>query len=215
MIPVIKTPEIVIRMFPALIWRGPEDQKNVFITFDDGPTTEPTSFVLKMLRKYGARATFFCVGDNIKRNPSGFRSVLEDGHCVGNHTFSHLNGWRCRNQEYFENIRMCSDTIRASGYVPKRLIFRPPYGRMKRSQIIRIGKEFRIIMWDILTMDFDPGKNAGHLVDKIIARSSYGSILVFHDSEKAYLGLRYMLEPVLRHFWREGYGFKTIEDFLI
>ncbi len=213
MIRIVKTPPFIIYLLPSMTWRIPEKDKIIYLTFDDGPTKVSTPYVLKLLGKFNAKATFFCVGDNIKKFPSIFESVVDQGHCIGNHTFNHLNGWKSGNDFYLENIKKCQDTIAETGYRSEILLFRPPYGKLKFHQIKKLRKDYKIIMWDILTMDFNPGKYPEQLLNQIIKKTCQGSIVVFHDSEKSLPGTRLLLEPFLNYFVYQGYRFETLAKF--
>ncbi len=211
MIRIVKTPFPFIYLMPSMVWRIPEKENIIYLTFDDGPTRVSTPIILNILSQYKARATFFCVGDNIKKFPSIFRSVVDQGHFIGNHTFNHLNGWKTEKDLYFENIKKCNDAISETGYVTEKLLFRPPYGRLTYAQIKTLSKNYRIIMWDILTMDFNPGKYPDRLLKRILARTGKGSIVVFHDSERAFPTTRLFLESFLHYFTEKGYSFKTLQ----
>ena len=195
-----------------MLWHVPGTGKSLYLTFDDGPTPEATSFVLSVLNSYNAKATFFCVGDNVRKNTELFQRIISHGHNIGNHTFNHLIGWQTDNGEYYRNIDQCTEIIKVSGYQRPVSYFRPPHGKISFSQYKSLCKKFRIVMWDILTMDFAPGKSPDVILKKIIYHTGNGSIIVFHDSEKALLGLKMFLEPFLNFFSREGFQFKMLEE---
>jgi peptidoglycan/xylan/chitin deacetylase (PgdA/CDA1 family) len=207
-----RTPFFLPLLYPKhLEWRVRTSSKDLFLTFDDGPVPGPTEFVLETLQRFGAGATFFCIGDNILKHPDVYQRISSDGHRSGNHTFNHLNGWRTRDEEYVENTARCQQIIDASvtetATVPA--LFRPPYGRIKRTQISSL-KEFRIIMWDVLTRDYDAGLPPERCLRKSIAVTRPGSIIVFHDSYKAERNLRYVLPRYLETFAAKGYSFKVL-----
>lgn len=201
-----KTPEYLKILYPGLLWDNykgqylPTTEKHVFITFDDGPVEGVTDFALKTLASYQAKASFFCVGDNIEKNPGVYRSILNEGHTTGNHTFNHLNGWKTKNNQYIENISECQALIESGktpGPISKTNFFRPPYGKIKRSQIRSIKKNYKIVMWDILAGDFDEDFNAEKCLKKCIKHTKSGSIIIFHDSKKASKNLSYVLPRYL------------------
>jgi peptidoglycan/xylan/chitin deacetylase (PgdA/CDA1 family) len=200
----IKIPGWLQSMMPAYTWRLPTSDKTLFLTFDDGPIPEVTPWVLDTLRAYGARATFFCVGDNVRKHPQIFERLLAEGHAVGNHTFNHLNGWKTPDSVYLDNIEQCEKLV------PGRL-FRPPYGRLKPSQRKKITEHYRIIMWDILSGDFDVKTTPAQCLEQVVNSAGPGSIIVMHDSLKAAPNLRPVLPALLEHFTRLGFSFKSID----
>ena len=171
---------------------GPAEGSTVYLTFDDGPTGPLTEEILSILKQYKARATFFCVGENVKKNPELFRKIQIEGHATGNHTHHHLNGWKTPVKDYLADIK------EAAGYIPSRL-FRPPYGRIKRSQVRAVGLDYRIIMWTALSMDYDPKVSPEECLKISIAGLKPGSILVFHDNQKAAEKVRYALPRFLEY----------------
>jgi len=200
-----KTPDFVQNMFPNLIWKMKnEGEKNIYLTFDDGPVPEITPWVLDQLEKYDAKATFFCVGQNVKKHSALFKSIKQKGHVVGNHTYDHLSGWNSSNMDYFRNVRYCDDLIESK-------LFRPPYGRLKNKQAIYLTRKYKVIMWDVLSGDFDPKLEKEQCLKNVISKSSSGSIIVFHDSLKAKDKLQFVLPKVLKHFSKMGYTFKNLE----
>jgi peptidoglycan/xylan/chitin deacetylase (PgdA/CDA1 family) len=197
----VKTPWLLKKCYPSCIWNGPTDQKKIYLTFDDGPHPEATVFVLDELRKHRAPATFFCIGRNVKENPGIYQRILEEGHSTGNHTHDHLNGWKVPDETYFKNV------VEARKYIDSDL-FRPPYGRISRFQISGLLKmKFRIVMWDILSGDFDQKITAGQCMANVAGNAGNGSIVVYHDSEKAFGKLKETLPRVLEHFSEKGFAF--------
>lgn len=193
-------------LYPTLTWHKSRKQKFVYLTFDDGPVPVVTPFVLNTLKKFGLRATFFCIGDNITKFPDLYLNVLSDGHSVGNHTFNHLRGWNTTNKEYLSNILKCSDLVHSN-------LFRPPYGRIKKSQISQIRTRFpnlEIIMWDVLSGDFDTGISKEQCLQNVLKNIKNGSIIVFHDSQRAFEKLQYALPKALEILTKRGYGFKVL-----
>jgi peptidoglycan-N-acetylglucosamine deacetylase len=203
-----RTPLVFPLLYPSLTWRMQGTAKELYLTFDDGPVSGPTEFVLEALERYSAKATFFCIGDNIRKHPEVFLRVKQHGHAIGNHTFNHLNGWKTQVSHYIENIEQCASEIDKHGHQSD-FLFRPPYGRITRQQI-GLLKRYRIIMWDVLTMDFNKDIPAERSLKKTIEATRNGSILVFHDSFKAERNLQYMLPRFLEHFSALGYTFKSI-----
>lgn len=201
----VKTPQLIQKLFPNYTWRVPSEEKTVYLTFDDGPIPTVTPWVLEQLAAYDAKATFFCVGDNIEKHPAIFDQVLEGGHAVGNHTNNHLNGWATDNIPYFHNIRHCARKMDS-------VLFRPPYGRIKPKQAQFIQRHYRIVMWDVLSGDFDPKISAEQCLKNIINNVRPGSIVVMHDSLKAEDKLSYVLPRVLEHFSALGYQFDKLNE---
>ena len=210
----IKTNFIVKKVFSNYIWDIPNNEKKVYLTFDDGPTPEITEWTLSQLEKFEASATFFCIGDNINKFPEIFNLVLSKGHSVGNHTFNHLKGWETTTREYIENVALCQDTISKHSKIVnlKHSIFRPPYGRIKRAQAKELRKlGYKIIMWDILTADFDTAVNPEQCLQNVLKNVTSGSIIVFHDSKKAFRNLEYALPRTLEFLKEKGFSFAILE----
>ena len=201
-----KTPKWVKKLFPASIWEMPANGKTLYLTFDDGPHTEITGFVLDELLKYNAKATFFCIGSNVLKNPLIFNRILTEKHGVGNHTHNHLDGWKTSNSAYLQNI------AEASRYIDSDL-FRPPYGRIttKQQKQLQTGnRPFIIVMWSVLSGDFDVKITPEKCCENVLKNAENGSVIVFHDSEKAYERLKYTLPAVLKYFSEKGYRFEKI-----
>ena len=196
------------RVYPNFLWRLDAEvlhEPTIYLTFDDGPIPEVTEFVLDQLEQYQAQATFFCIGDNVSKHRSIFYKVIEAGHAIGNHTFNHLNGWKTHDEVYWANIRKCQRQMN----VPTSL-FRPPYGRVKKSQAVGIEAEFSVVMWDVLTGDFDRSLSPETVLQKSIQYTEPGSIVVFHDSLKAWPNMHYALPRYLAHFTELGYQFRAV-----
>lgn len=191
-------------IYPRFLWRMPAGEKCIYLTFDDGPVPEVTPWVLEQLKKYNAEATFFCVGDNIRKHPEIFQQVISVGHSIGNHTYHHLNGWKTPVESYLQNV----DAFRA--LYPTNL-FRPPYGRIKKEQADRILEDHRIIMWSVLTRDYSPSLSPEKCLKNTLKGTQNGSIVLFHDSLKARKNLEYVLPRYLEHFSREGYRFEKLQ----
>lgn len=192
------------KILSSLEWSVRTDKKEVFLTFDDGPIPEVTPWVLGTLKEYEAKATFFCVGENLKKYPEIYQMILANGHKVGNHTMNHLNGWTNFNKTYFENIEKCNALVGSD-------LFRPPYGKIKPTQINYLKKKYRIIMWDILTKDYDQSMSSENCLKRVKSNCKSGSIIVFHDSLKAEKILRYALPKSLEYLKNEGFSFSSIQ----
>lgn len=196
-------PSFVQKVFPSLIWKINSKKKELFLTFDDGPTPEVTSKVLDLLEKHNAKASFFCLGKNIESNPKLFQRILKEGHSVGNHTFSHKNGWKNSTSEFLHDVANFNEIHETS-------LFRPPYGRMKNSQIKLLKKKYKIIMWSILSMDYNKNIDAEKCSKIACNNWKKGSIIVFHDSEKAKKNMLFALEEVLKKAKIEGWECSAI-----
>jgi len=203
----IKTPFWLRAIYPNCTWKIPVQEKVIYLTFDDGPDPEATPFVLANLKKFNAKATFFCIGNNVLKHPNIYESILKEGHKVGNHTYDHLNGWKTENNIYINNIKDAINIIDSK-------LFRPPYGRITKSQI-KILKQTdslpnQIIMWDVLSGDFDIQINGEICAGNVINNTLPGSIIVFHDSQKAWDRMSIALPKVLEHFSNLGYRMELI-----
>jgi peptidoglycan/xylan/chitin deacetylase (PgdA/CDA1 family) len=192
-------------LYPGLTWRLPAAEKKLYLTFDDGPVPGPTEFVLDELARVGAKATFFCIGDNVRKHPTVYARVLAEGHAVGNHTFNHLSGWKTSDAEYIQNIHLCDEVLKPHAGN----LFRPPYGRITRRQIAALSN-YRIVMWDVLTNDYAQSLSPEACLRGSLAASRNGSIVVFHDSLKAEKNLRYVLPRYLDHFIAQGFTFHSL-----
>ncbi len=199
----IKTPRWIKKLYPHLTWDVPTEKKEIFLTFDDGPHEVATPFVLDVLKNYQAKATFFCIGKNVVAHPTLYERIKQEGHSVGNHTYDHLNGWKNADTVYLENILKAQEVINSN-------LFRPPYGRIKSSQVKLVLPGFKIIMWDVLSGDFDVKLKPQKCLDYVVRKSKPGSIIVFHDSAKAYERLEFVLPNALEYFSKEGYTFSSL-----
>lgn len=204
----VKTPKLISSIFRKWFWSFSTNKKEIYLTFDDGPIPEITPWVLDQLAAYNAKATFFCIGDNIKKHPEVFQQIVKNGHSIGNHTFNHLNGWSFKSDEYLKNI-LLADSYLPSNYSPK--LFRPPYGKIspKQSKVLR-SLGYKIIMWNVLSGDFDQKIDAKKCTKNVLNNIKNGSIVVFHDSIKAYPRLKETLPIILKELSNRGYRFKTI-----
>jgi len=199
------------KVYSSALWRVPTKEKKIFLTFDDGPIPEITPWVLSMLKQFHAKATFFCVGENIEKHPEIFQQIISEGHSIGNHTYNHLNGWKTKTKEYLENISKCDSAIQILN--PKSLIpnfFRPPYGQIKQSQISILNTQYSVIMWDVLSGDFDERTSKEKCLQNVLTKTREGSIVVFHDSIKAKKNLFFVLPIFLEHFSKKGFQFNCL-----
>jgi peptidoglycan-N-acetylglucosamine deacetylase len=208
---IFRPPIFLTWLYPDLTWRIPANAKDIYLTFDDGPVPGPTEFVLNALAKFGAKGTFFCIGDNIRKHPDIFKEIVAHGHSIGNHTFNHLKGWSCSVQDYVLNTRLCDEEISKYKDTAEKSLFRPPYGRIKPSQIKAL-QNHRIIMWDVLTHDYAKNISPERCLRRSVKATRPGSIVVFHDSIKAEKNLRHVLPAFLEHFDNLGYSFKAISN---
>ncbi|MDQ3534119.1 MAG: polysaccharide deacetylase family protein [Bacteroidota bacterium] len=206
-----KSPGWLKTLYPGLIWEMiPPDDKSLYLTFDDGPVSEITKFVLDTLEAYDAKATFFCVGENMLKNPAIVEKIVAAGHSLGNHTQRHLNGWKTGIEDYIKDIESCDLIIDQITGSENKKLYRPPYGRIKKSQIKALNKDRKIIMWDVLSGDFDQKLKQEYCLEKSIKYSESGSIVVFHDSFKAEKNLRYVLPLYIDYFSKKNFKFLAI-----
>lgn len=202
-----KTPAIIPHLFPNLLWRGPagNDGQRVYLTFDDGPVPDITPWVLELLKKYNARATFFCIGKNVKSNPEIYNKILKAGHAVGNHTFNHVSGYKSKVNSYVSEVKKASEWISSD-------LFRPPYGRIRWSQAKILSQSYSIVMWDVLSGDFDPGTSPEKCINNVMKNIADGSIVVFHDSIKAAANLKQSLPTIMDSLSSLGYKFDSLKS---
>lgn len=198
-----KPPAILKKLYPSLYWDINTNEKEVFLTFDDGPHPIITPKVLDILDVYKAKAVFFCVGDNVNKYPDTYKQIIDRGHRTGNHSYNHLNGWKTKDQEYFSNIHKTAEIVNSK-------LFRPPYGRISSTQIKHLKNEFKIIMWSVLTCDYDKNITNNQCFNYSIKNTVSGSIVVFHDSEKSEKNMMYALPKFLDYFTSRGYKFNPI-----
>ena len=206
----IKTNAFIKKIVPSFVWSFPNKENIIYLTFDDGPTPIITEWVLQELNKYQAKATFFCIGNNIEKHPDIFEKVITKGHTIGNHTFNHLNGWKTSTEDYLEDVLLCQSAIgcqlSAVSY-----FFRPPYGKVKPSQAKKIRQlGYKIIMWDVLSADFDSTISPEKCLKNVLNNVKSGSIIVFHDSLKAFPNLEYTLPKMLKILSEKGFVFEAI-----
>lgn len=203
----MKIPSFFTSIFTNQTWNVKNNKNEIYLTFDDGPIPEVTPWVLDILKEYNITATFFCIGDNIRKHPEVFKRILEEGHQVGNHTFNHLNGWKTSTVNYKKNVTACTTEIEKHTALSTRLI-RPPYGRITPSQIKALQKEnYQIIMWEILSRDYDTHLDKDKCYQNATKNVRSGSIIVFHDSLKAEERLRYALPKTIKFLKEKGFKF--------
>ena len=200
----VKAPPILKKLYPQnLIWKRDSKDK-VYLTFDDGPHDTATTFVLEELQKYNAKATFFCIGQNVMALPNVYEQIIKDGHKIGNHTHSHPNGWKMSTKKYLQNIKNAQHFIESN-------LFRPPYGRIRRRQAQEIKKlGFQIILWDVLSGDFDTHISPQKCWENIEQNIEPGSIVVFHDSSKAWERMEYALPRTLALCQEKGWEMASL-----
>lgn len=193
------------KLYPGVIWDIQNTGKTLFLTFDDGPTPIITEKVLDILDSYKAKGTFFCLGRNVDRHPDIYNEILRRGHATGNHTYSHLKGWKTQNPQYFEDIELARKYIKSS-------LFRPPYGQIRRSQISELKSDYKIVLWEVMSHDYEQRISKERSLKSILRYTKEGSILVFHDSAKAFKKLEYILPRFLEHFSAKGFSFKVLSE---
>jgi peptidoglycan/xylan/chitin deacetylase (PgdA/CDA1 family) len=206
----VKTNPLIKKIFSKLIWDLPNSDKKIYLTFDDGPIPEVTEWVLDVLKQEGIKATFFCIGDNIRKHPTIYNRIHSEGHQTGNHTFHHLKGWKTNTANYIADFKLC-ETEHLKLTSVKAFLFRPPYGKIKASQskIIR-QSGYKIIMWDVLSYDFDATVSPEKCLENVISNTAQGSIIVFHDSLKAEKNMRYALPKAIHFLKSKGFVFDVI-----
>ncbi|MEI8109636.1 MAG: polysaccharide deacetylase family protein [Chitinophagia bacterium] len=202
----VKTPGWLQKIYSQLYWRMPNTERNLYLTFDDGPHPLATTFVLDQLDKYQAAGSFFCVGENAQKHPELLNRIQQQGHLLGNHTMHHVNGWKVSDELYLQDIEA------AAAWLPTGW-FRPPYGRIRfRQQKLLQSRmpECKVMMWDVLSGDFDQQLTGQQCAANVIRNAGAGSVVVFHDSTKAWDRLQVALPLVLEHFSKEGYQMKAL-----
>ncbi len=197
----VKTPWLLKTLYPKLVWNVNHNTRCIYLTFDDGPIPIVTPFVLNILKQYNAKATFFCIGDNVRKHPNIFEQIKNGGHAIGNHTYNHLNGWKTDDKTYLDNFLQADKLLDTK-------LFRPPYGRIKRSQIKLLQEAkpgLKIIMWSVLSADFDINAKPEKCLDNVLNNTENGDIVLFHDSLKAKERMEYALPRALEIWSKEGY----------
>lgn len=221
----VKTNRYIKWLFSNQVWSLPNSNHTIYLTFDDGPTPEITEWVLEVLKQNEIKATFFCIGKNIAENPAIFEKVITEKHAIGNHTFNHVNGWKTSTKVYLEEIQECDSKIKLqitnhksqinnNSEIPKsenRQLFRPPYGKITPIQSKKVRQlGYKIIMWDILTADFDTTISPETCFENATKKIRSGSIIVFHDSKKAFENMKYALPKAIEYYKSKGFVFETL-----
>jgi peptidoglycan/xylan/chitin deacetylase (PgdA/CDA1 family) len=207
----IKVPKIIKLLFFNQVWNIPNSENTIYLTFDDGPTPEITERVLEILDKHQIKATFFCIGDNVRKHPEILQKILSKQHSVGNHTYSHLKGWRTPTKTYINNTEACRMKLNSQFTIQNSQIFRPPYGKITPWQSYKLRKlGYKIIMWDVLSKDYDASISAEKCYKNVIDNVSPGSIIVFHDSNKAKENILNSLEKTIETLKSKGFKFEKI-----
>lgn len=200
---IVNPPKFVKALYSQLTWELPNNQNYIYLTFDDGPTPKITNWILDTLKSFGIKASFFCLGKNVMKYPAIFERILEEEHTIGNHSFSHLNGWKSKNEAYFGDFEKCQELIQSK-------FIRPPYGRITRSQAKYLNQFYKIIMWNVLSGDYDKKITPEKCLSNVMNNTQSGSIIVFHDSLKAEQNLKYTLPKSIESLLKKGFHFKEL-----
>jgi len=200
-----RAPKLYRKLYQGSHWRFNSDKKVVYLTFDDGPIPEITPWVLDLLDEYNIKATFFCVGDNVRKYPEIYQNVQERGHKIGNHTFHHIQGLKTDTQSYLEDVQEARQLIDSK-------LFRPPYGHMRFSQFHALQEQYKVIMWDVVTRDYSRLMTAGEVFEVVKKYTRNGSIIVFHDSLKSGDRMKESLPKSIEWLLEQGYSFQLIEE---
>lgn len=214
----VRPPYLLKKLYSTAIWRMDSTSKKIYLTFDDGPVPIVTPWVLDVLKQYNIKATFFCVGENVVKHPDIFQRIVEEGHSIGNHTYNHLNGWNTHTKKYMENVEWCDQVLRQGIGSDATILFRPPYGKAKKSQISDLTSKknpdhtpYSIIMWDVLSGDYDKNTDPLTCLNNVVNNVRNGSIIVFHDSPKAQKNLEYALPKFIDYAIAQGFEFEKLE----
>lgn len=198
-----KTPKLFQAMFPSLVWKNTTTEKKVWLTFDDGPTPEITPFILDILQKSNVKATFFCLGKQIKKHPEIIQRIEAEGHSIGNHSFSHLNGFSTCTKKYLEDVEKCQTLI------PETTLFRPPFGKIYPWQINKLKNHYKIIMWDVMGWDFEKTISKEECINNVVNNVENGSIIVLHDNKKSFENLQFALPKIIEALQKRKLVFST------
>jgi len=199
----VTTPKFIQALFPSLVWRKETLDKEIWLTFDDGPTPEVTPWILSVLKKENVKATFFLVGQQIEEFPELVGAIIKDGHKIANHSYSHKNGWLTNKEKYLEDIDNCQELM------PKNKLFRPPYGKITKAQIAVLKEKYKIILWDVLSYDFKQNTSPKKVQENIIQNTTSGSIIVMHNNQMSFKNLEPILEKTIQQLRAKGYNFST------
>ena len=199
----VTTPKFIQALFPSLVWRKETLDKEIWLTFDDGPTPEVTPWILSVLKKENVKATFFLVGQQIEEFPELVGAIIKDGHTIANHSYSHKNGWLTNKEKYLEDIDNCQELM------PNNKLFRPPYGKITKAQIAVLKEKYKIILWDVLSYDFNQNTSPKKVQENIIQNTISGSIIVMHNNQMSFKNLEPTLEKIIQQLKAKGYNFST------
>ena len=199
----VKTPKFIQKLFPSITWRKENAQNNIWLTFDDGPHQESTPFILNVLKEEQVKATFFLVGEQMEKHPELLNQIISEGHIVANHSYSHKNGWLSNNSTYFNDIEKCQKLI------PENKLFRPPYGKISPLQISHLKKNYKIILWDVLSWDFSLYNTPKKVKESVLKNTVSGSIIVFHNNKKSFKNLQPILNETIQELKQKGFSFST------
>ena len=199
----VTTPKFIQALFPSLVWRKETKDKEIWLTFDDGPNPKVTPWILSVLKKENVKATFFLVGQQIEKFPEIVGAIIKDGHTIANHSYSHKNGWLTSKEKYLEDIEKCQVLI------PNNKLFRPPYDKITKAQISTLKERYKIILWDVLSYDFKHNISSERLKENIIKNTTAGSIIVMHNSQKSFKNLKPILQRTIQLLKLKGYNFST------
>lgn len=198
-------PQAVRGFYPTVLWRGKKNEKCIYLTFDDGPTEENTMWILRKLDDFGIKATFFCIGKNAEEKQALFEEIKRRGHCVGSHGYSHVRGLWLHSKEYFSDIRKAASIIKSK-------LYRPPHGRIRPVQALYLSRKYKIVLWDVITRDYDRDLRPEDVYQIAVKYGRNGSIVVFHDSVKARTNMRYAFPKAVEYWKAQGFEFKTLDD---
>ena len=199
----VTTPKFIQALFPSLVWRKETLDKEIWLTFDDGPTPEITPWILSVLKKENVKATFFLVGEQIEEFPELVDAIIKKGHTIANHSYSHKNGWLTNKEKYLEDIENCQKLM------PNNKLFRPPYGKITKAQIAVLKEKYKIILWDVLSYDFNQNTSPKKVQENIIQNTISGSIIVMHNNQMSFKNLEPTLEKIIQQLKAKGYNFST------
>lgn len=199
----VKTPKFIQKLFPSITWRKENAQNNIWLTFDDGPHQESTPFILNVLKEEQVKATFFLVGEQMEKHPELLNQIISEGHIVANHSYSHKNGWLSNNSTYFNDIEKCQKLI------TENKLFRPPYGKISPLQISHLKKNYKIILWDVLSWDFSLYNTPKKVKESVLKNTVSGSIIVFHNNKKSFKNLQPILNETIQELKQKGFSFST------
>ena len=199
----VTTPKFIQALFPSLIWRKETKNKEIWLTFDDGPDPNITPWILAVLKKENVKATFFLVGEQIEEFPELIGAIIKEGHTIANHTYSHKNGWLTAKEKYIADVEKCQELM------PKNKLFRPPYGKITKAQIELLKDYYKIILWDVLSWDFQQNTSPKRVQENILKNTKEGSIIVLHNNQKSYKNLHPILEKTIQILKEKGFFFST------